>query len=139
MLLMMKLIWSLGSAAALAVSATLVSVPAFAQAPPAFQWGAPAPHELAGSTRLRGDDLRGERRAPDFQTAQARCSREAIQLAWSRGYYSAQYDGKPRMVETRRGWEFRGRVRLHDQRGYSTVNTVCDLGGRGDVRIEFVR
>lgn len=161
---MMKHIRSLGSAAAaLAVSATFVAAPAFAQGAPAAKHvqhaqelsGAPGfrgEHEFRGDREVRGapdwrgdrdEDWRGEgdwrRRAPDFQTAQAQCSRAGIQMAWNQGFYSAQYDGKPRFVEARRGWELHGRMRLHNQRGYSHVNTICDMRGRGDARIEFVR
>jgi hypothetical protein len=33
----------------------------------------------------------------------------------------------------------RGRMRLHDRRGHSYVNTVCDVGRNGNARIEFLR
>lgn len=163
---MMKHIRFPGSAAAaLAASAILLSTSAFAQGAPGYNRAPPAPPELSGGPGFRGDEFRREdwrnedwrnddwrnddrrgddfrgdrRRAPDFQTAQAQCSRAGIQVAWGQGFYSAQYDGKPRFVEARRGWEFHGRMRLHDRRGYSYVNTICDFGGRGDARIEFVR
>ena len=91
----------------------------------------------------RGDYRYGDndrRRAPDFQNAQRACSRAGIQEAWNRNFYSAQYDGGPRLEYGRRGWELRGRMRLHNNRGYSYVNTVCDLGRGGSAdHFEFLR
>lgn len=78
-------------------------------------------------------------RRPDFQWVQEQCSRAGIYEAWRRNYYSAQYHDGPRLERGRYGWEMRGRMRLHDRRGYSYVNTVCDVRNRGDVEIEFLR
>jgi hypothetical protein len=92
-----------------------------------------------GPDRNRDWD-RDRGRQPDFQTVQAACSRAAIREAWDRGFYSAQYEGGPRLVDNRRGWEMRGRVRLHDRRGYSFVDTVCDLRRNGEVQdFDFLR
>lgn len=80
-----------------------------------------------------------DRNRPDFQRVQEQCSRAGIQEAWRRNYYSAQYHEGPKLEHGRYGWEMRGRMRLHDRRGYSYVNTVCDVLNRGNVEIEFVR
>ncbi|HEY7800556.1 MAG TPA: hypothetical protein VIA80_17445 [Hyphomonadaceae bacterium] len=145
---MMKHIRILGAAAAaLAASAVPVSAQQFGQRPPVQS------EELEGAPRLfagqdRDDDReRGDRdwdrdrgRRPDFQYAQRNCSREANREAWDRNYYSAQYDSAPRLDYTRDGWELRGRMRLHDRRGYSYVNTVCDIRRNGDVSdFDFLR
>lgn len=143
---MMKRIWILGSAAAaLAVSATLVAAPALAQgapgmkdAPVAELYGGPGyrgPEPVSGRHDYRGDP-RG--RGPGFDRSVMQCSRAGIEQAWSRGYYSAQYDSSPRLVNGRRGWEMHGRMKLHDRRGFVMQNTICDLGGR-NARIDFVR
>jgi hypothetical protein len=66
------------------------------------------------------------------------CSRKGIEAAWNRNYYSAQYNDAPRLTEGRNGWELRGKMRMHDRRGYSYVDTTCELR-RGDVRFEFRR
>ncbi|MDZ4760690.1 MAG: hypothetical protein SGJ21_06420 [Alphaproteobacteria bacterium] len=89
--------------------------------------------------RYGDDDWRGRRRAPDFQTVQASCSRAAIQEAWRTNAYSAQYDGAPRLVEGRRGYELVGRVRVHSRKGYTTGATVCELRGSDAVRFEYLR
>lgn len=144
---MMKHIRRFGiAAAALAASAGLVSTSAVAQ-------------ELAGAPRAeaqryeqfrggRDDDWRDrddrydrDRGRIDFQTAQRTCSRMGVQEAWNRNYYSAQYDGAPRLVDSRRGgWELRGRMRLHDRSGYRTVETSCVLRRGGEaVRFDFLR
>ena len=149
------------SAAALAALAALtVSVPAFAQ-----QYGQDRQlnegGQLAGAPGYRDqetprlfpnqdqyrdggrDDWRNNddrRRAPDFQTAQRVCSRAGIQEAWNRNFYSAQYDGGPRLEYGRGGWELRGRMRLHNNRGYSYVNTVCEVNRNGNAgRFDFLR
>jgi hypothetical protein len=96
-----------------------------------------------GSDRDRGPDRdfdRGRGRGPDIQDAQASCSRMAIQEAWRRGAYSAQYENAPRLVDTRRGWELQGRMRLHDRRGYSVVNTSCEVRRNGEAAdFDFLR
>jgi hypothetical protein len=75
----------------------------------------------------------GERRQkPDFQTVQGACSRAAVEEAWQRGFYSAQYHNGPRLVEGVRGYELRGQVRLHDRRGFTYWESVCEWG-RGRV------
>ena len=117
--------------------------------------GGQRPDELAGAPRLfsgqeydrdrdrdwnNDRDNNDRRNQPNFQNAQRNCSRAGIQEAWNRNYYSAQYDGGPRLEYGRRGWELRGRMRLHNNRGYSYVNTVCDLRRGGDVSaFEFLR
>jgi hypothetical protein len=88
--------------------------------------------------RDRDSEWDRERR-PDFQWVQGECSKAGIYEAWRRNYYSAQYHEGPRLERGRYGWEMRGRMRLHDRRGYSYVNTVCDVRNRGDVEIEFLR
>src|SRR5690242_17985121 len=80
------------------------------------------------------------RRAPDFQIAQRTCSRAGIQEAWNRNFYSAQYDGGPRFEYGLRGWELRGKMRLQNNRGYSYVNTVCEVNRNGNAgRFDFLR
>ena len=139
---MTKHILSKAVAAALAASMALaVAVPAFAQ--PGVQ-RQDSPPLFAGQNDFRRgdgdwndrDDSR--RRKPDFQQLQRDCSREGIEAAWNRNYYSAQYNDAPRLVESRNGWELRGKMRMHDRRGYSYVDTVCEYR-RGDVRFEFRR
>ena len=145
---MMKHITSRVAAAALAASVALgVAVPAFAQpganardsgqlagAPPLFSGQEDFRH---GDRDYRGrDDWR--RRKPDFQMMQRECSRAGIELAWDRNYYSAQYHDGPRLVEGRYGWEMRGKMRLHDRKGYSYVDTTCEYD-RGRAEIEFRR
>jgi hypothetical protein len=149
---MMKHIRTFGvAAAALAASVALIaSVPAAAQQ-----------YELDGAPRLfsgqdndryrdndrdyRGDrdwrdnDNNWRRHKPDFQTVQRACSRAGVNEAWNRNYYSAQYHDSPRIVDGRYGWEMRGKMRLHDRRGHSYVNTVCDYNRNGNARIEFLR
>jgi hypothetical protein len=136
----LKMFWA--SAAALAVSAVLVPSLATAQAPRANP-------DLAGGPGYRGDpqvdlwgrdvdprydDRRDDRRDDwrkrervDFQAAQASCSRAAIEEAWRRGYYSAQYNDGPKLVEGRFGYEMRGRIRIHDRKGIWTRDSVCEL------------
>ncbi len=152
---MMKHLRTFGAAAAaLAASVALISAPALAQQ------GRPGnTNDLAGAPGYRDYDRdrnydrdrdgnwggdwnnNDRRRAPDFQWAQEQCSKAGIQEAWRRNYYSAQYNDGPKLVDGRRGWEMVGRMRLHDRRGHSYVNTVCYIGGgrgRGnDVQIDF--
>jgi hypothetical protein len=152
---MMKHFRTLGAAAAaLAASAALVSV----SAPAIAQELAGAPQETPrlfeeqnrdrdwdrdrddNYDRDRDSDYNDRRRAPDFQYAQEQCSRAGIQEAWRRNYYSAQYDSRPRLEYGRNGWELRGRMRLHNSRGYSSVNTLCDLrNNRSGAQFEFLR
>lgn len=132
---MMKHLRTLSIAtAALAASAALFA-PAFAQ-----ERG----NDLAGAPQLFSDqdrdwDRNRNHRKPDFQQIQRDCSREGIREAWNRNYYSAQYHDGPRLVQGRYGWEMHGRMRLHNHRGHSYVDTVCDIGRGGNVRLEFRR
>ena len=148
---MMKNIRTLGAvAAALAASVVVIST-----APALAQQGQQS-EELEGAPRLfSGQDYdrdgnreydrdrdwdRDRGRGPDFQNAQRNCSREGNREAWNRNYYSAQYDGGPRLDYGRDGWELRGRMRLHNSRGYSYVSTVCDLRRNGEVLdFDFIR
>jgi hypothetical protein len=148
------------AAAALAASAALIAMPALAQQNDRDLAGAPRsqqdyPPLFSGQDRdldrdydrdydRNNDDRNNDRdydrqRRPDFQYVQEQCSRAGIQEAWRRNYYSAQYEGGPRLDYGRNGWEMRGRMRLHDRRGYGYVNTVCDVRNRGGVQIEFLR
>jgi hypothetical protein len=134
------------SAAALAASVALIAAaPAIAQ-----QYGdrelsgAPrtqqSPPLFEGQDRDRDWNDNDRRRKPDFQRVQEDCSRAGIQEAWRLGHYSAQYHDGPRLEYGRYGWEMRGKMRLHNRKGYSYVNTVCDVrGNRGSVDIEFLR
>jgi hypothetical protein len=145
---MMKHIFSKAVAAALAASVALaVAVPAFAQpgsrdkdldgAPPLFSG-----QEYRGDRDRDGDwgrDNDWRRRKPDFQQVQKDCSIAGIRKAWERNYYSAQYHDGPRLVEGRNGWEMRGKMRLHDRKGYSYVDTYCEVGRGNNVKIEFGR
>lgn len=93
----------------------------------------------------RGDWGRNDRRndwgryRPDFQAAQRDCSIAAIRKAWDQGFYSAQYNEGPRLVEGRYGWELRGQMRFHNRKGYGYAQVICDIRRDGDVRVEFVR
>lgn len=133
-------------AAALAASMALaVSASAFAQ--PGYRdqgklEGGPPP--LFSGQDYRGDRDRDRndrddwrRRSPDFQAVQKDCSIAAIREAWDRNFYSAQYHDGPKLYEGRYGWEMRGKMRLHDRKGYAYVDTTCEVGRGGDVRIEF--
>ncbi len=144
------------SAAALAALALFVTPAALAQTPgPAkgVQLAQVNDRELAGAPeayradrdgrdrndRNDRDRGRGDWRRPDFQTAQAVCSRAAIEDAWRRGAYSAQYNSQPRLVEGRYGWEMVGNMRVHSRKGYSYGDTVCRLRGDDVVQFEFLR
>ena len=137
------------AAAALAVSAVPVSAQQFSQQPPLAR-----SDELDGAPRLFSDRDRDSNRdydrddrdggrdrgRPDYDRAQRNCSREANRDAWSRDYYSAQYDREPRLERDRDGWKLLGRMRLQDRRGYSYLNTACDLRRNGDVEdFDFLR
>ncbi|HVY90454.1 MAG TPA: hypothetical protein VG942_16425 [Hyphomonadaceae bacterium] len=114
--------------------------PPQSQSPPLFSGQRDDP-AFRGDDRHDRDDWRDNdwrRRKPDFQQVQRDCSRAGIQEAWNRGYYSAQYNNGPRLVEGRRGWEMQGQMRLHDRKGYSYVNTICRVN-RGGVDIDFLR
>lgn len=142
---MSKTIILKASAAALAASMALaVAIPAFAQPPGRYD-----DPPLAGAPPLfkdQGQEGYGERgwndrddwrrRKPDFQQMQRDCSREGIQEAWDRNFYSAQYNQSPRLIEGRYGWELRGSMRLHGRKGYSYADTVCSID-RGKVRFDF--
>jgi hypothetical protein len=142
------------AAAALAASAVLLA-PALAQQGPPTGY---SNNDLAGAQggyrdndgqfRDRDDNRDGDRsgwnggRQPEYNWAVEQCSRAANQEVWRQNGFSAQYDGKaPRFYEARRsGWELHGRLRIHDRRGFSYVNAICDLNnGRGNVRISFQR
>ena len=139
---MMKRIAILGaSAAALAAVAAPLAT---AQAPQDYSRDlAGAPQSLRGPGEDRGyDDRRADWRndrysRPDFQAAQAACSRAAIQEAWRTGAYSAQYNDAPRLVESRRGWEMVGDMRVHSRKGYTYGKTICELRRNGEVD-EFI-
>ena len=140
-------------AAALAASMALsFAAPAFAQ--PGYRDDGRlegGPPLFSGQDAYRGDDRDGnwndrggndrdwQRRKPDFQTVQRDCSIAGIREAWDRNFYSAQYHEGPKLYEGRYGWEMRGKMRLHDRKGYAYVDTTCDVGRGGDVRIEFGR
>jgi hypothetical protein len=120
------------------------SPPPTAMAPPPqeFQRGGPGEVFNNGPDGYRGDrdDWNRGRDRVDFQRAQESCSRAGIQEAWSRGYYSAQYEGGPRIENGRRGPEMRGRMRLHDRKGYSFKETICGLRRGGEAAdFDFVR
>jgi len=70
-----------------------------------------------------------------FEQSVAACSREANEVAWRRGDWSAQYADSPRLVETRSSYELRGRVRVHDSRGFHIEESRCAVR-RGEV-IDF--
>jgi hypothetical protein len=135
-------------AAALAVSMTLgVALPAFAQpgtrgdprldgAPPLFA-GQDFRGDRDGNWNERDRDDNWRRRKPDFQEVQKNCSIAGIREAWSRNFYSAQYHEGPKLYEGRYGWEMRGKMRLHDRKGYAYIDTTCDVGRGDNVRIEF--
>ena len=135
------------AAAALAASVVLVSsTPALAQQGRQAEELEGAPRLFSGQEYERDRDRddrdwdRGRDRRPDYQYAQRNCSREANREAWDRNYYSAQYDGGPRLEYGRDGWELRGRMRLHNSRGYSYASTVCDLRRNGEVSdFDFLR
>lgn len=144
--LMIRNLPSKAVAAALAASMALaVAIPAFAQ--PGYRDDG----RLEGGPPLfSGQDYRGDdrgwndrddwrRRKPDFQTVQRDCSIAGIREAWDRNFYSAQYHEGPKLYEGRYGWEMRGKMRLHDRKGYAYVDTTCDVGRGNDVRIEFGR
>jgi len=124
-------------AAALAASVALaVAVPAFAQP------GRGEPRLDGAPPLFAGQDYRGDRddwrrRKPDFQEVQKNCSIAGIREAWSRNFYSAQYHEGPKLHEGRNGWEMRGKMRLHDRKGYAYVDTTCDVGRGDNVKIEF--
>lgn len=131
-------------AAALAASMALaVAAPASAQ-----PGGYSDEGRLAGGPPLfsgqadefrRGDRDDWRRRKPDFQHIQKACSIASIRKAWDQDYYSAQYHDGPRLIESRYGWEMRGKMRLHNRKGYSYVDTYCEIGRGERVRIEFGR
>lgn len=62
----------------------------------------------------------------------AACSREANIFVQDRGAWSAQYADSPRLVETRGNYELRGRMRIHDDRGFHIEDSRCQVR-RGDV------
>jgi len=145
----------IAATAALAASAAVLA-PALAQQGPPNSYNnqdlAGAPDAFRGQDRDYNRDYdRNDRnnnsgwnggRQPDYNWAVQQCSRAANQEVWRTNGFSAQYDGKaPKMYDQRRGsWELHGRLRIHDQRGFSYINAICDLGnGRGNVRIDFQR
>jgi hypothetical protein len=142
----------IAATAALAASAAVLA-PALAQQGPGYnpnynnQDLAGAPDAFRGQDRNRDNDYDRNNsgwnggRQPDYNWAVQQCSRAANQEVWRTNGFSAQYDGKaPKLYNQRRGWEMHGRLRIHDERGFSYVNAICDLGnGRGNVRIDFQR
>ncbi len=135
-------------AAAAALAATLalaVAGPAFAQPGSRdggrLDGGPPLFSGQAGQDDFRRGDHRDDwrRRKPDFQQVQKDCSIAGIRKSWDQGYYSAQYHDAPRLVEGRYGWEMRGKMRLHNRKGYSYIDTYCEVGRNNNVRIEFGR
>jgi len=143
----------IAATAALAASAAVLAPALAQQGPPA---GYNNQDLVGGQDAFRGQDYNRDRdndrnyngnggwnggRQPDYNWAVQQCSRAANQEIWRTNGFSAQYDGKaPKLYDQRRGWELHGRFRIHDQRGFSYVNAICDLGnGRGNVRIDFQR
>ncbi len=142
------------AAAALATTLALAAAaPAFAQpgsrdygrvdgGPPLFS-GQAGSGQAGDDEFRRGDHDRDRddwgRRKPDFQQVQKDCSIAGIRKSWDQGYYSAQYHDGPRLVEGRYGWEMRGKMRLHNRKGYSYVDTYCEIGRNNTVRIDFGR
>lgn len=141
-----RLKFSGASAAALAAF-TLLAAPAshaqrpdFPSNPPSADWS-----QDRGSNSWNGDDWRRDdwrrgdwrRDGAFFQRAQETCSRMAIEEAWRRGSYSAQYRASPQLVEGRRGPELRGAITVHNRKGLHTGGSVCELGRRGDA-LSFV-
>ncbi len=90
-----------------------------------------------GKLDTRDRDDRDDERVLDGRLAQsiAACSREANEIAWDRGDWSAQYTGSPRLVETRTTFELRGRMRVHDEHGFHIEESRCEIR-RGKV-IDF--
>jgi hypothetical protein len=131
-------------AAALAASmAFAVAAPAFAQ-PGGFRDdgrldGGPPLFSGQADEFRHGDRDDWRRRKPDFQQIQKACSIAGIRKAWDQGYYSAQYHDGPRLIEGRYGWEMRGKMRLHNRKGYSYVETSCEIGRNNKVRIDLGR
>lgn len=128
---MMKHIGKVGIVAA-ALAASMVLVPAIATAQ---GFGGQNNNELAGGppTSWNRDNDRDRgfngRHRLSQETAVRVCYRSMDRELGSRSAYSMQYDGEPRLRETRRGYELRGRVRIHSPRGFSHVETVCELDG----------
>lgn len=85
----------------------------------------------------RDRDGRDDERVLSGRLAQsiAACSREANEIAWDRGDWSVQYADSPRLVETRNTFELRGRMRVHDERGFHIEESRCEIR-RGKV-IDF--
>lgn len=83
----------------------------------------------------RDGDYRGGRYSrPTQDGAVEVCYRAMNRELGGRRYWSIQYDGEPRLREDRRGYELRGRVRMHGPRGFSHLETVCELNGNRVVR-----
>jgi hypothetical protein len=164
---MMKRIRTLGLAvAAVAVPAALLAVSASAQNYPGLA-GPPGqpipeaqaqpltPQDFRGGDQYRGPDAgdyrsddwrrgddwgRDDRGRIDYQRALASCSRAGIERAWGRGFYSAQYEGNPRLIQDRRGAELRGRMRVLDRSGFRTFDTSCELRRNGEADdFDFLR
>lgn len=79
---------------------------------------------------------RGERR-PDFRDAVRACERAGLAEARDRRFYSLDYLANPRLVETRYGFEVRGRVEMEDRRGVVRMDSTCvlDRGRAVDFRL----
>jgi hypothetical protein len=74
-----------------------------------------------------GSDEQRRRDELALRRATAECARAALEAAFDRGAWSAQYETHPTLHAVRRGSEIRGRVRLHDETGFYTVKSVCRL------------
>lgn len=81
-----------------------------------------------------GKDRRGGWGRPTQDGAVDVCYRAMNRELGGRNFWSIQYDGEPRLREERHGFELRGRVRLHGPRGFSHLETVCELDGNRVVR-----
>ena len=83
----------------------------------------------------RGRDHRdGRYQRPTQEGAIDVCYQAMNRELGGRRVWSIQYDGEPRLREERHGYELRGRVRLHGPRGFSHLETVCELDGNRVIR-----
>ncbi len=126
---MMKHTIKFGIAAA-ALAASVVLIPSIASAQ---GFGGNNQPQLAGGPqswdRDRDRGHHGGRNRVSQETAVRVCYRAMDRELGSRNAFSMQYDGEPRLRETRKGYELRGRVRIHSARGFSHLETVCELNG----------
>lgn len=98
--------------------------------PPAGAYGDRDHRDYERSDR----DERDDQRVLNGRLAQSigACSREANDFVQDRGAWSAQYVENPRLVESRGNYELRGRMRIHDDRGFHIEDSRCEVR-RGDV------